>query len=151
MNAKCIESFSRPSLSRTELLSEARSQDYFHIYQNTVLHLTTEELNQLEEAHRQGYLLTTGRDQRLSSVWRAKCAASGQSFIRIQCEGHLSTLFCELPLHSKNFPHNIQHALIWIRDQVSHDNMLVGEDYVFCSEWRNEDIEHLVVILLGLT
>lgn len=110
--------------------------------------LKSSELNQLENAHRHGYLVTNGRDQRLSAVWKAKCQALGRPFVRIRRTGHSATLYLELPRDKSKLPPRIQNALIWLCQHMPGRKALIGTDYVICSGWPLEDLEQLAVILL---
>jgi len=110
--------------------------------------LKSADFTRLEEAHRQGYIITNGRDQRLSAVWKAKCQAAGQPFVRIRRTGRSATLYLELMGSRSKFTPRIQNALIWLCQQMPSRKALIGSDYVICSGWPLEDLEHLAVILL---
>ncbi len=102
---------------------------------------------QLDQASKQGYLVTRGLQQPVAAAWRKTCEQRKVPYMRVRKGTRVASIYLDLEPGGQQFPPETQDRLYHLGKLASEDFVAAGRDHLFFSKVPNEKIDWVISLI----
>ncbi len=107
--------------------------------------LSPKAQQQLDQASKQGYLVTRGFQQPVAAVWRKMCEQQRREYLRVrQCGKRFASIYLDVEPAGRTLPAVTQDRLYHLGKLASSDFVSVGKDHLFVCKVPTEKIDWVI-------
>ena len=109
--------------------------------------LSPKAQQQLDQASKQGYLVTRGLQPPVATAWRKTCEQRKVPYMRVRKGTCVASIYLDLEPAGQQFPPETQDRLYHLGKLATEDFVLVGKDHLFVSKVPMEKVDWAIELI----